>query len=354
MIETRQLLQDNHYLWELFVRRDEYYSERPEICTCIDIMNKYSEMMVPEISEYLVEKKHIKIVYPGNKKFALCITHDVDDIYPPLSHRILSSLNCLKQADLKTLYEQWSWIYKGKEFSPYLNFKEIIELEKNYDAKSTFYFLASNKDPRRFRYNIEDLEGDLKFIIDSGWDVGLHGDYYSYNDFNSIKEQKNKLEELINKEVIGYRNHYLRFKVPETWELLKKAGFKYDTTYGYNNMPGFKNGLCHPFRPFNLYNNEEIAIIEIPLNIMACALYKYAKSSEKAWEVTKALIDNVEKYSGVLTINWHNDDLFNPFRKDWTILYKTILEYCRQKNAWITSCEDIWRWWANGRYDDKR
>ncbi|MFX4263310.1 polysaccharide deacetylase family protein [Pelotomaculum propionicicum] len=353
MIETSKLLQDKQYLWELFIREDEYYSERPEICTGADIKNKCLEILVPEISKYLVENKHIKLVYPDNKKFALCITHDVDDVYPPFPHRILSSAHCLKDFDLNGLREQWSWIFRGKEFSPYLNFKKIIELEKEYKAKSTFYFLVSNKDPKRFRYNIGDLASDLKYIIDSGWDIGLHGGYYTYNDFNDIKEQKNKLEELINKEVTGYRNHYLRFKVPETWELLKTAGFKYDTTYGYNNIPGFKNGLCHPFKPFNLNSNKEIDIIEIPLNIMACALYKYAKSDEKAWVFTKALIDTVEKYSGVLTINWHNDDLFSPFRKDWTILYKKILEYCRQKNAWMTSCEDIWRWWANGRDNDK-
>lgn len=354
MIKTSKLLTDNQYLWELFTRRDEYYCERPEVCPENDIKHKYLEIMLPQISKYLAEKKNIKIVYPDHKNFALCLTHDVDDVYPPLSHRILSSAYCLKQFDLNGLRRQWSWIYKGKEYSPYVNFKQIIELEREYQAKSTFYFLVSNKDPRRYRYNIGDLAGDLKFIADSGWDIGLHGGYYTYNDLNGMKEQKNKLEELINKEVIGYRNHYLRFKTPETWELLNKAGFKYDTTYGYSNMPGFKNGLCHPFRPFNLYSNKEIDIIEIPLNIMACALYKYTKTSGKAWEVTKTLIDTVEKYCGVLTINWHNDDLFNPYRKDWTDLYKMILNYCRQKNAWMTSCDDIWRWWTNDRYNDQR
>lgn len=354
MIEIRQLLQDNYYLLEFFIKKDEYDSPRPEVLPFDNSNNRYLEIMIPEISKYLVEQKHIDIVYPENRRFALCITHDVDDVYPPLSHRILSSAYCLMHSDLSTLYNQWSWIFKGREYSPYLNFKKIIDLEKYYNAKSTFYFLTSNRDPKRFRYDIEDLEGDLKFIADSGWDIGLHGGYYTYNDLNSMKEQKNKLEELINKEVIGYRNHYLRFKVPETWELLKKAGFKYDTTYGYNNMPGFRNGLCHPFRPYNLYTNKDIDIIEIPLNIMACALYKHAKSNDKAWEVTKALIDIVENNSGVLTINWHNDDLFSPFRKNWTILYEKILAYCRQKNAWMTSCEDIWRWWTNGRYDDNR
>jgi hypothetical protein len=38
------------------------------------------------------------------------------------------------------------------------------------------------------------------------------------------------LESVLEKEVVGFRNHFLRFRIPDTWELLSKAGFKYDTT----------------------------------------------------------------------------------------------------------------------------
>ena len=51
--------------------------------------------------------------------------------------------------------------------------------------------------------------------------------------------------------MIGYRNHYLRFKLPETWKYLADAGFEYDTTLGYSNALGYRNGMCHPFRPYD-------------------------------------------------------------------------------------------------------
>lgn len=340
-----ELVQD-HYCREMFIKRNEYTSDCPQSYWG-DINNMKFNVLFPEVSKHLLENKLLHVLYPDDKKFAICLTHDVDDIYPPLTHRILASASFLGKGSLKKLYEQWAWLIKGKKHSPYINFKQIIDLEKKYNAKSSFYFLATNQDPRRFRYHFEEIDSDLKYIIESGWEIGLHGGYYSYNNLASIKKEKNKLEKIIGKEIIGYRNHYLKFKVPETWKYLQNAGFKYDTTFGYNDMPGFRNGMCHPFRPFNMVKEKEIDILEIPLNIMVSSLFEYTKSLDNAWNLAKQLIDTVLKYHGVLTILWHNDELISPFWNNRSILYEKILEYGYQKNAWMTSGEEIWRWWSH-------
>jgi len=341
-------LKQNKELWDLFTRKEEYHPQQlDKFGRFTYSFSSYKNILEPNVSKFLVEKG-FEVEYPGNKKFAVCLTHDVDEIYPPLSHTLLSSLYCVKNLNFKELKNQLFWKYKGREYSPYWNFKEIMDLEEKYGAKSSFYFLATDKDIRRFRYNIEDLENELHLIVDKGWEVGLHGGYYAYNDLEEMKKEKKRLERVLGKEVIGYRNHYLRFKVPETWELLAKAGFKYDTTFGYNDMVGFRNGMCHPFKPFNLNSDKEIDILEIPLTIMDGALFSSANSFEDAWETTKRLIDTVEKYNGVLTLLWHSNDFNCAFRDDRIRFYEKILKYCYDKNAWMTSGEEIWRWWRDG------
>lgn len=284
---------------------------------------------------------------PENKNFSVCLSHDVDDIYPPSSHTILSSLHSIKNLDFNEIKKQLFWKSKGKEYSPYRNFKEIMKLEDKYDAKSSFYFITSDRDIRRFRYNIEDIDTELGFIIDNDCEVGLHGGYYSYNDLEAIQIEKKRLEKVLQKKVFGYRNHYLMFKIPETWELLAKAGFKYDTTFGYDDMIGFRNGLCHPFNPFNLEINKEINILEIPLVIMDGTLFESSKSISDCWRITKELIDTVEKYHGVLTLLWHNTAFNCPFRENRFKLYEKILKYVYERDAWITSGENIFKWWNN-------
>ena len=79
------------------------------------------------------------------------------------------------------------------------------------------------------------------------------------------------------KSIIGARNHVLRFKTPDSWVMLAKAGFKYDTTFHYHDMVGFRNGMCHPFYPFDLNKNNTIEILEIPLIVSDIALRSFMK-----------------------------------------------------------------------------
>lgn len=343
-----EMLRQNRELWDLFTRKEEYFPKQLDKYDRFTYaFSNYKNILEPKVSKFLVENSS-KMEYPENKNFAVCLTHDVDDIYPPPSHTLISSLYCMKNFNFNGLKSQLFWKNKGKEFSPYINFKQIIKLEEKYNAKSSFYFIATDRDIRRFRYNIDDLGNELGFIVDKGWEVGLHGGYYAYNNLEEIKKEKNILEKVLGKKVIGYRNHYLRFKVPDTWEFLAMAGFGYDTTFGYSDMVGFRNGMCHPFKPFNLNSDKEIDILEISLGIMDGSIFSLIKNPGEAWDTTKKLIDTVEKYNGVLTLLWHNNIFNCPFRENWLKFYKKILHYCCEKNAWMTSGKEIWEWWRHG------
>jgi peptidoglycan/xylan/chitin deacetylase (PgdA/CDA1 family) len=336
-------LKQHPELWETYVNEKEH----------LDTESKYigfdrSKVMTPVVSEHLM-KLGYQICYPNNKKFAICLTHDVDDIYPPLSHRILSGLCSLKKKDWSGLKKHLFWNRKGKQASPYINFQKIMELEKKYNAKSTFYFMTAARDPRRFRYNIEDIADEVKLIVERGWEVGLHGGYYSFHDIDEIKREKRRLESVLGREVVGYRNHYLRFQVPDTWELLEECGFKYDTTYGYTNMVGFRNGMCHPFRPYHLQRRQWMDIYELPLHVMESAMFDFAKPHE-AWELVRQLLEKAELNKGVITVLWHNNVFSCPFRDRWAEIYEKILQYGIQRDAWMASGEELYKWWEENGY----
>lgn len=339
-------LRRNSELWDRFTLKEEYFATRLDKHNRFNYSNSKSKNAFdPIVSKYLV-KDGLEIQYPDNKKFAVCLTHDIDDIYPPIKHMLSSFLYCSKSMNYRELKPQLIWKIKGKKYSPYLNFGEIMSIEQKYDAKSSFYFINTPRDPVRFRYDIEEITYELANIIDNGCEVGLHGGYYTYNNLENMQEEKSRLEKALSHEIIGYRNHYLRFKVPDTWELLSKAGFKYDTTLGYDDMIGFRNGMCHPFKPFNLNTNNYIDLLEIPLIIMDGALFSYVKSFEEAFEYCKMIIDTVEKNNGVVTLLWHNSPFSWPIRKNWKLIYEKILQYCHEKNAWITSGEEVYNWWT--------
>lgn len=350
MFQAQDILRQNPTLWDLYTRKEEYVPHQLDQYDQFMYSNgTYQDILEPAVSRFLIQQG-LTFTYPDNKLFAVCLTHDVDEIYPPYRHILLSSMTCLKKLDFDQLRRQVSWKLHEKEKSPYWNFKKIMDLEEKYGACSSFYFLATHSDIRRFRYNIEDLDDELGQIHERGWEVGLHGGYYAYNDLEEILREKKRLEQVLGSMVTGYRNHYLRIHVPDSWEKLARAEFLYDTTLGYNDIVGFRNGMCHPFRPYNLNTDSEINILEIPLAIMDNTVFESSTSYEEAWNLVKRLIDTVALYNGVICLNWHNDSFNCPFKNTHEIMYEKILEYCCSKKAWMTSGENIWTWWKKNEY----
>ncbi len=337
-------LKQNEELWDLYTKKEEYnltFSDQYERFPYY--LSNQRSVFDPKVSRFLVENG-LNPEYPEGKKFAVCLTHDIDVIYPEKLYPIIGTAKALAQGDLtgavKTPFSR-----VNKKWNPCWNFKEIMELEAKYNAKSSFYFLALHPGEKDFNYKIEELETELPFISDHGWEVGLHGGHESYKSLEDIKEKKQRIEKVFGKKIIGYRNHYLRFEVPDTWELLNQAGFKYDTTFGYPDCAGFRNGMCHPFRPYNLNTGKQIDILEIPLIIMDRTLLRdYMRLDvKKAWELVKSLIDKVEKCNGVVTVLWHNNTSMEGKNLEY---YEKFLKYVYEKKAWITSGEEVFNWWS--------
>ena len=342
-----ELLKQDAHVWDLYTARKEYGSDFTSHDAPVMTHGTQGALPEPAVSAYLIEHG-AAFDYGENRTFAVCLTHDVDEVYPPRPHSWATAAYYGLTGQARNLRTSLSWKRKGKEFSPYRNFEKVMDLEEKYGAKSSFYFIASPRDIHRFRYDVEDVQDDLATIVDRGWEVGVHGGYYAFDDVDEIRHEKARVENALgaNRKVVGYRNHYLRFAVPDTWRFLADAGFTYDTTYGFNDAIGFRNGLCHPFFPYDLNRIERIPILELPLVIQDGALFSIAKSEEAALALAKRVIDVVERHAGVVTLLWHNYIFDFPLRKAWATCYEHLLEYCAQKGAWITSGEEIAEWFS--------
>lgn len=328
-------------LWDLFTKKEEYGA------TQLDEHGRFSyrfsrlrDVYAARVSEFLV-RNGLNPEYPNGENFALCLTHDIDALRFSARRTIYEAVRSLGRGHVAAA-SNMLLSRLSKKHNPLWNFDKIMKLEEQYNAKSSFYFLALERNDVDFRYDLSEVEDELRTIVDQGWEVGLHGGLEAYDNLQQLKREKQALEEAVGKKVIGYRNHYLKFKVPTTWQLLREAGFAYDTTFGYADCAGFRNGLCHPFYPFDLTANKWIDVLEIPLTIMDCTLSVYMGLDWKSmWDLAKHLIDTVQRQRGVITVLWHNEYMIGPMLD----FYEDILRYCRSRNAWMTSGEKIWRWW---------
>jgi peptidoglycan/xylan/chitin deacetylase (PgdA/CDA1 family) len=332
-MKMHDVLRSNLGIWDLFTCKEEYENRfRDKHDRFSFYMSKNRDVYSPNASRYLTEHG-FSIEYPNGAPFAVCLTHDADIVYASINYRARAYLKHLKQFGYSNTIRSMS------EIRPLYTFSQIMDLEEQYGAKSTFFLMAETRDEQDFAYNIEDIETEIGEITDRGWEIGLHGGYTSYLRTDEMKAKKDKLEKVAHREILGYRNHFLRFRVPDSWEFLSIAGLKYDTTFGYADCVGFRNGMCHPFKPVNLNTGIEIPIIEIPLVIMDNTLLGYMRMNrENAWEIIKSLINSVERYRGVITILWHNICMGE---KDLG-LYIKILEYCKMRKACMIGCDNLY------------
>jgi hypothetical protein len=70
---------------------------------------------------------------------------------------------------------------------------------------------------------------------------------------------------------------------------------------------------------------------------------KYMGLSQKeSVQAVIALIAEIKKFNGVLTILWHNTSFSDYKYTGWCEVYEQIISYCKDNNALMTSNIDIY------------
>lgn len=294
-----------------------------------------------------------KAFWPEARPFALCLSHDVDKTAKGWQY-LFYILKSLKDLNLKGVWNQLlSLGHKLSGREPYWNFDRIIELESWFGIKSTFYFLNEQGKAKllnlksmvlylgRYDINHPKIHAIINKLHAAGWEIGIHGSYSSYNDKELFQSEKDSLEKILGERIYGGRQHYLNLEIPKTWRIHLEVRLEYDSTLGFTHNIGFRFGTGFPFFPFDTIKKEQIGLLEIPMIIMDKALFMFSAP----WLKAKKLVETIEKYGGVLVLNWHQS-LFNPYElMVYKELYRELITLCQKKNAWITTLSDVNNWW---------
>lgn len=318
------------FIVDRFERRPSFLSLNP---------NK----LQPVLSNHLFNNG-FRPIYKDNKKYAICLTHDIDYLYEheTTRMRVMNSLRALDRKDTDKFFYYLKNLVRLK-MNPDWVLDKFIDLEARYGLPATYYFLALQPGELDFNYHAESIKSYFSRIEEIGGEVGLHGGHEAFKSLKKLQSEKQLLENAAGKTIQGYRNHYLRFKTPDTWEYLEKLGFIYDTTFGYADLTGYRNGLCYPYRPFNINTNAYMDIVELPLIVMDVSFWKYmGLNSENSFVLFKKIAKDVKDVNGVLTILWHNNNLTGEPGN----LFNKILDYIRkEEDAWIANSKELVLFW---------
>ena len=124
------------------------------------------------------------------------------------------------------------------------------------------------------------------------------------------------------------RQHFLKLKMPQTYQRLIENDITEDCTMGYSSQVGFRAGLCSPFYFYDLEKEIKTGLKIFPFQVMdATLIYYLHKNPQEATQVIFSLIEKVKSCNGTFSTLWHNSS-FSEQQEwvGWTDFYKSIFK----------------------------
>ncbi len=192
----------------------------------------------------------------------LAISHDVD--YPEIV-RLVELLR--RPADARAIFAAGD---------PFWCFDAWADFAESLGTRSAFYFMARQGSLLRYLTGDPDAFYDvasprfrslLATLRERGCEIGLHASFRSSEKTERYAIEKRRVEEAAGAEITGNRQHYWRLdpeKPHESLAHLADAGFGYDSSLGFERMPGFRRGICHPYKPWHPERRAVIDLLEVP------------------------------------------------------------------------------------------
>ena len=260
-------------------------------------------------------------------------------------HRLTFSL----AQEIKTYYPQFGWFipqfeefsthdvdiayqYKGKSWwrlcaamtKAFLNFqfhhannylktalgKNVADPFDNYEKeegknKPIYFILTASFG--KFDKNINHRNKAFKELMNRlvGFsEIGIHPSYHSSRKRSLIEKEKKRLEKISQLTITKSRQHFLRFRFPDTFQTLLNVGITDDYSLGWTTDAGFRASIAVPYPFFDLKKNEETALMLHPLAFMDGIFNK-----DEEEKIIYELRDEVKKYGGDLIILTHNSNV---------------------------------------------
>jgi len=295
----------------------------------------------------------------AKKKWSFCPTIDVDYfkhwrlgmIFREIVEYFLLNKRGQNASDRWRRLVQFmkSYFTSGDAFQ--LALSHMHQLIRRY-GHATVFLKTDAHGPNDVYYKLDlpKIKRTIQELKSDGFEIGLHASYYASDHSEYLRKERRMITNLTGNAPNSVRNHYLRYSPVCTAFLQANTGFRIDSTLGFAESGGFRNGTCMPFLKFDCHNNQVTDLWEMPLLLMDGALFNRQKfTSEEAISYSKELLSQCKKFGGVGVALWHNvmgEEMDYP---GWNDHFQQIIKWSHQQGAHIVSLQGALESWVGHR-----
>lgn len=218
---------------------------------------------------------------------------------------------------------------------PFNCFDRLMASSEERGLTSTFFFLTGNdRGPMDGDYSI--AHPALRHLISEanrrGHRIGLHGSYETAIDGARMHREMQVLQNVcadegVRERALPSRQHFLRWKAPDTLRHLVDAGSCEDNSLGFAERPGFRCGTSHNYPAYDLTARRQLPLRLQPLILMECSVidarYMGLGTGEAARALMVRLKDICRYFQGDFSVLWHNSRLVDGAEQ---ALYLSVLD----------------------------
>lgn len=291
--------------------------------------------------------------WPGGKRAAACLTHDVD--YPEVV-RWLEPARVLARRGRRGVRPALD-VLRGRRHT--WHFDSWVEMEGRYGARSAFYFVPRKGSLLEYARDTPDPFYDvttprfgdaLRGLDAAGAEVGIHASYRAYEDESRFSLEMEGLERAVGAPVVGNRHHYLHLdpqRPQDTLLLHEKIGLDYDTTLGHDQHLGWRNSLAMPFFPFHKGLRRELRTLQLPFAWMDQQLFLYGELNPgDPAERLSGLVGTAAEQGGCLVVNIHEYTFDEELFPGWSRTYEDLIaEIAARGDFWIETPRAVAAHW---------
>lgn len=216
---------------------------------------------------------------------------------------------------------------------PYDTFEYILgQYRQRPGGKLIFFALVADYDQYNKPASYQNAHTrDLLQHLDDYASMGIHPGYGALEEPKRVDIETRRLESVLHRTIQKSRYHFLRLRLPKSYNTLIHAGLKDDYSMGYADDTGFRAGISSPYPFYDLERDMETELIIHPFCVMDSTLQKYLKMTPvEGIERYRKLIDNVRRVGGTFCCIVHNQNLSERYGwQGWRETYERMLDMAK-------------------------
>jgi hypothetical protein len=305
-------------------------------------------------------------LWPDDRRFAVCLTHDVDLLSTKSTPRQVlryarggydadgSRLARLVRPPVRITRSLAAGISRAPSARETLERSASLLAERGLTASYLFTVPGASRfdctyapeDVCTFRGARRRIGDVMRTLANDGFDVGLHGSYEAGVRPGLLAAERERLRAATGLPITSTRQHLLHWDVRSAPRLQEDAGVIVDSSLGFNRNVGYRAATSLPFRWFDAPQRRPLSLLEVPVVVSDVGLlgsWGLGLDVARAQHTVGEFLDRAERLGTLCTFVFHPDKLVD---EDWLALYWTMLHESVRRGAWITSLAGVAEWWS--------